>query len=55
MKRKKNPQQIHIRCDQETREKWLAFCELQDRTTQSVVFKKLMHKLHASIKENTNE
>ena len=57
MKRFKNPQQIHIRCDLETRKKWLAFCESQDRTTQSVVFKNLIDKIYdyTDLKIENNE
>lgn len=46
MKRIKNTQQIHIRCDKETRGKWLAICEAAERTTQSVVFKNLIAKIY---------
>ena len=49
MKRIKNTQQIHIRCDKETREKWLAICEVAERTTQSIVFKNITDDLFKSI------
>jgi len=50
----KNPHQIHVRVNQNTREQWLEICERLSGNTQAAVFKKLISKIYETISEISN-
>lgn len=50
----KQTEQIHIRVDQETRNKWLMICEMLEGKTQTKIFKLLISKIYSSISQITN-
>ena len=53
MEKRNQSQQIHIRCSEETREKWLAICQLSNNRTQSHLFKNMISSLFELL-ETTN-
>lgn len=53
MEKRNQSQQIHIRCDKGTREKWLAICNRSSSRTQSHLFKNMISSLFELL-ETTN-
>lgn len=51
---KKKTENIHIRVDEDTLDKWLRICNIYHGNTQSKVFRKLINLLHETIDQSLN-
>lgn len=43
--------QIHVRVDQETRNKWLLICDTLKGSTQTAIFKMIVNQISTTIKD----
>lgn len=54
MKQNSKNATIHVRVDEDTRNKWLEVCDAMNGSTQSKVFRHVIKRLHSSIDEMTS-